>query len=107
MPRTRYYLRIPTIPALTRMPTLAAWRDDALCNGHPHPEWWDDSTGDEDKHENKAAREARTWRAKTVCGNCPVKAECWADVDLDYDEGVRAGQDLREVRREIKKGKAS
>lgn len=90
---------------LWEMPPLAArrfrgqWRDEAACFGHPTlpAHTWDDTAPGEGAG-HIAAREARIHRAKNVCRTCPVKAECATDVDLDYDEGVRGGEDLRDVR---------
>jgi Transcription factor WhiB len=94
-----HYLRISSPPDSHVRP--GGWRDHALCRDHPTlpPSTWDDSLGTVDeRHEHPAQRAARVARAVAVCERCPVRMACLADVDLRYDEGVRAGVDLRQLR---------
>lgn len=75
------------------------WRLLAACRDHPRlkPEAWDDSIAAE--QENPLTRKRRTDAAKDVCNKeCPVKAECLRDVDLEWDEGIRGGLDLRDLK---------
>lgn len=94
----------PTTPPvnLAREP----WREHAACRNHPR--WpattWDDSLAEGLEH--SAGRDHRINIAKAVCRvECPVTAQCLRDVDLEWDEGVRGGVDLRLLKR--LKGKAS
>lgn len=76
-----------------------SWRDRAACNNHRTlpASTWDDSA-DGDKCGRISHREERIEQAKAVCGTCPVKDQCLADVDLAFDDGVRGGVDLRQLR---------
>lgn len=78
------------------------WRDHALCRNHPSvpPETWDDTllNAKGEAKERNGKREARVERAKAVCDRCPVRLACLADVDLDFDEGIRGGVDLRDMK---------
>lgn len=82
---------------------IDSWRDHAACNQHPTlpPSTWDDvSDGDGAGRPGTDTRRARRIStAKAVCDGCPVKNECLADVDLAFDDGVRGGIDLRDLRR--------
>lgn len=86
------------------------WRIQAACQDHPvlRPEAWDDSV-DGDRAEGGERRVKRIAAAVDVCRNeCPVCAECLRDADLEWDEGVRGGVDLRQLREAQKrKGRAS
>jgi WhiB family transcriptional regulator, redox-sensing transcriptional regulator len=57
-----------------------AWREQALCAGHPHPALWFS-----DDHRDVAA-------ATAICRACPVLAECldWA-VSTSQHDGVWGG----------------
>lgn len=91
----RTYLR-RTPPPPTLVPA-DSWRDQAACASHPTlPVWmWDDSI----HNENDRQRAGRVKQAQAVCADCPVAGPCAEDVDPRWDEGVRAGTDLRRVRR--------
>lgn len=87
-----------------------SWRERALCLGHDlPPQTWDDTVGDYEigDREHASMRAARVERAKSVCRRCPVIDDCLRDVDLKWDEGVRGGVDLRELRAALKQGGAS
>lgn len=80
--------------------TAGSWRARAACRDHPRlkPAAWDDSPGP-GYRETTETRAKRISAAKAVCrAECPVRVPCLADVDLSYDEGVRGGEDLRDVR---------
>lgn len=65
-----------------------AWRRDAACSLSPDPQFWDDKIDDE-------PAEYRTFRhehAKAICRRCPVAFQCATSVDMQWDEGIRAGQ---------------
>lgn len=83
------------------------WRLQAACRNHPLwvPSTWDDNPdlGREEPKQRKRRIEA----AKAVCRGCPVRVECLRDVNWDLDEGVRGGEDLRELRRRLRKKAAS
>lgn len=73
------------------------WRARAACFKHPRlkPSTWDDTCG----REPDDVRTQRIAAAKTVCRTeCPVRQQCLDDVDLRHDEGVRGGEDLRDLR---------
>jgi hypothetical protein len=77
------------------------WRNRATCRDHPTlpASTWDDTvTNSYDQRETRQQRETRIEQAKAVCRRCPVQGDCLADVDLAYDEGVRGGIDLRDLR---------
>lgn len=98
-PRT--WLRSTPPPAAYLRP--GGWRERAACLDHPTlpPSTWDDSltADDGEARETVADRQARISVAKLVCRTvCPVRAECMAAVNLNWDEGVRGGEDLRVVR---------
>lgn len=81
------------------------WRRLAACQDHPvlRPEAWDDSV-DGDRAEGGERRVKRIAAAIAVCKDeCPVVTACLRDVDLEWDEGVRAGIDLRELKRAWRK----
>lgn len=83
-----------------RAVTTGSWRAQAACRDHPRlkPSAWDDSPGPGHR-ETAETRAKRIAAAKAVCRKeCPVREACLADVDLFYDEGVRGGEDLRDVR---------
>lgn len=86
--------------------TAGNWRNRAACHNHPRlkPTAWDDDlVGVRETAKN---REKRIKAAKTVCRTeCPVRQQCLDDVDLDYDEGVRGGEDLRDVRSAARRAK--
>lgn len=91
-------------PELSTMPpptglTIGAWRERAICRNHPRlpPSTWDDTAPGEGGRRGDA-RAARVQLAKAVCRTCPVATQCLADVDLRFDEGIRGGEDLRDVR---------
>lgn len=99
---TKYYLR-GTPPPSFEGGQVDSWRDRAACHNHARllPSTWDDSvmTDDDARRDAPAARAKRIAAAKAVCRTeCPVREACMEDVDLDYDEGVRGGEDLRDVR---------
>lgn len=79
--------------------TTGEWRAHAACHDHPRLKaaaWDDGILGVREPGEQRAKRIAA---AKAVCWNeCPVRQQCADAVDLDYDEGVRGGEDLRDVR---------
>lgn len=92
------YLRtsMPDVPLIRP----GTWREHAACRNHPHlpPEVWDDSLAGS---ECAVDRGNRIRAAQWVCKHrCQVRQECLADVDLHYDDGVRGGVDLRDLRRE-------
>lgn len=100
MPRTIASHVRNTAPPAGFMP-VDGWRARAFCRNHPMlpPSTWDDSlVTDGDVNETQQQRGARMGLAKAACGHCPVQAACLAAVDLAYDEGVRGGIDLRELR---------
>ena len=79
------------------------WREQAACqdrNRFPDASLWDDMRGDgREEMENAQQRQARIAQAKAVCRRlCPVMAECAATIDIQWDEGVRGGVDIRELR---------
>lgn len=76
------------------------WRARAVCRNHPRlkPVTWDDHPGPGHR-ETTDERAKRTAAAKAVCWNeCPVRQPCLDDVDLNHDEGIRGGRDLRALR---------
>lgn len=89
----------PNFPLHVLVPAGASWRDSAACRNHPtlKPGAWDDyAPGD---HKRRAGRIAA---AIAVCKNeCPVTDACLRDADLEWDEGIRGGVDLRELRKKI------
>ena len=77
--------------------TTGVWRDAAACRNHPRlpASAWDDAPGP-GRRETDGGRAARIAAARAVCRTeCPVRQACLDDVHLDYDEGVRGGEDLR------------
>jgi hypothetical protein len=88
--------RVPITAALRTSLTPGGWRDRAACDNHPTlpPATWDDHVDDE----TGPQRVKRVAAAKAACRACAVRAECMADVELEFDSGVRGGEDLREVR---------
>lgn len=76
------------------------WREQAACRDHPTllPQAWDDSVTEDGAGGPESRRAKRVAAAIAVCKGCPVRDACLADVDLAYDEGVRGGVDLRELR---------
>lgn len=97
MPTPRRALRNIAPPASHVQ--VDSWRDRAACNNHrtlPASTWDDSSEGD--KTGRASHREERIERAKAVCRTCPVKDPCLATVDLAFDNGVRGGVDLRQLR---------
>lgn len=94
-------------PPRTVPTAIEAWRDAAACLGHKlPPATWDDYPGF-GQREDDVTRAKRTAAAKAVCWTeCTVREACLAAVDLDADEGIRGGKDLRELRA-ARKGKAS
>jgi hypothetical protein len=96
--------RPQSAPQHAVVPYGDTWRDHAICRDHPRlkPEAWDDSVmndgGDYLNH-----RAERVTAARAVClAECPVRLQCLADVDLEWDDGVRGGVDLRELKRRRK-----
>lgn len=89
--------------------TTGTWRDQAACHNHPRlkPQAWDDSLGP-GLFETKEKRAERTAAACRVCRTeCPVRAECLDDVDLDYDEGIRGGEDIRDLKERRRRARAA
>ncbi|TFV90418.1 WhiB family transcriptional regulator [Blastococcus sp. CT_GayMR16] len=87
--------------------TTGAWRDRAACHDHPRlkPAAWDD--GIVGIHETVQRRAKRIGRAKAVCRTeCPVRWEVLAAVNLDYDEGIRGGEDLRDLKAARRRARA-
>lgn len=85
--------------------TAGGWRRDARCRKHPTlpATTWDDAPGPGHR-ELTEVRDARIALAKKVCRTeCPVRQQCLRDVDLRYDEGVRGGEDLREIKAEMRR----
>lgn len=82
-------------PPAFRLIHSDGWRDRAACANHPTllPRTWDD----EDELDRRSARPKRIAAAIAACRTCPVAVPCLADVDLDYDRGVRGGIDLRQL----------
>lgn len=91
---TRTFVSVTPPPIGTFRPD--SWRDSALCANHPTvpASAWDDNR----EGETEWDRGRRIATAIAVCGDCPVRAECGLDVDLEWDEGVRGGVDLRKIR---------
>ena len=88
--------------------TTGSWRPLAACLRHPHvpASAWDDMPGP-GRQEGPGGREQRVARAKAVCRTeCPVREACLADVDLDYDEGIRGGEDLRDLKAARRRARA-
>lgn len=80
--------------------TTGEWRSHAACHNHPSlpAVTWDDDPG-VGRRETGDQRAQRTARARKVCRTqCPVREQCLGDVDLDYDTGIRGGEDLRDLR---------
>jgi hypothetical protein len=65
------------------------WQQSAACAGHKLPLWDESVYG-----ESRTEQTARHKDAKVICGQCPVRSECLADVDWSIDEGVRGGRVL-------------
>lgn len=89
--------------------TVGSWRLRAACLGHPTlpPVTWDDDLG-LGRRETAEARDERIAKAKAVCfTECPVRRPCGDDVNLDYDTGVRGGEDLRDVREALGRAAAN
>lgn len=88
-----------------------SWRDRAACRNHPtlRPSTWDDSVMDEQGCYGGEQRTRRIAAAIAVCNHhCPVRMECLRDTNLEWDDGVRGGIDLRDLREAQKRsGKAS
>lgn len=93
----------PYAPDYEIVPAGDTWRNKAACRDHETllPQAWDDVTCDDNgRRETGRQRAMRVAAAKTVCDTeCPVKHACLAAVDLRWDEGVRGGIDLRNLRR--------
>lgn len=83
----------------------AEWKLRGSCRNHPTlpPETWDDTTPIGAPRELAPQRAARVERAKAVCATCPVRQECVDSIDLRYDEGIRGGQDIRAIKRAIRR----
>jgi hypothetical protein len=82
-------------PLPFRLVQSDSWPDRAACADHPTllPHTWDD----ESDRDTARSRPAQIAAAIAACRTCPVAMPCLADVDLDYDRGVRGGVDLREL----------
>lgn len=66
---------------------MTAWRALAACAGHPEPLWDESVYG-----ETRPQQIARHNDAVAICGTCPVRSQCLADVNWSIDEGVRGGR---------------
>lgn len=100
MPRTCTKPSPRDTPPPITLVQLGGWRDRAVCRNHPTlpASTWDDSVPADGRGGALSHRRDRIASAIAVCLNsCPVVDECRAAVDLDYDEGVRGGEDIRDL----------
>lgn len=100
MTTTRHYLARTVSPPIDLI-RPDSWRDRAACHDHqqlPASAWDDSVHGETDR-----SRARRIAAAIAVCGTCPVRDACLADVDPRFDEGVRGAVDLRAHRRNRRK----
>jgi hypothetical protein len=102
MPTVKHWISVTPPPADLIRP--GGWRDQAACHNHPTlpAATWDDTTTTDDGRRGDKSRAARIAAAIDVCKTCPVRIPCLDDADLRWDEGVRGGVDLRDLRRHRK-----
>lgn len=71
------------------------WADRAACSGHDPELWFCDSIS----ADTASALRRREQVAKTICGGCPVAAECLADALARDDRyGIWGGYSAAERR---------
>ena len=65
----------------------------AACAGHPEPLWDGAVDG-----ETPVDQDRRHARALAICRSCPVRRACAELIDVQQDDGVRAGVLLPTIR---------
>lgn len=82
------YLQLRDYPLIPN----ESWRENAECAKPEHDAtMWDAPVGKRKPDDKYAVRAAK---AKRVCNTlCPVRAECAAAFDWQFDEGIRGGHD--------------
>jgi WhiB family redox-sensing transcriptional regulator len=74
----------PAVPFVSQ-----AWRADAACRDHPHPEWWLPVAVKREPKEYDAARQ--------ICRTCPVIGDCLDHALRDNErEGMWGGHTPKE-----------
>jgi hypothetical protein len=69
------------------------WLEKAKCAGHGEPLW--DGFVDGESAKQRAMRHER---GKAVCRRCPVAMECLLAVDTRFDDGIRGGHLLPDLK---------